>query len=146
MPHPRRALRDRVGNAELRERNEASLPWRQHRPIRPLGRRLRSDQLHHRHLPVGNDVIPGRILRLTRRVRTLHIDVTVRSSGKKQIGFHPITFPVNMRIDAMRPLRFGSTAGRGNIVSRRSHPYFPSVVFLGQFPDTHVMPLGKSVE
>lgn len=123
-----------------------SLSRSQYRPVRPLSWRFYRNQLHHRHLPIGHNVVTGSIRSLTRRMRALHINIAFRGSGEKQIRFHPVPLPINVRIDAMRPLRFCPTAGSGNIVSSGSHPDVPSVVLLGQLPYPHVMPLGKSVE
>jgi hypothetical protein len=94
------------------------------------------------HLParqplisVRKDNVSGGIRGLSRSSRPIHVSIRPRGSDEEQIGLNPVAFPINVRVNAMRPFRITSATVGSNVVHCRTNPDFPSVVGIGQLPN-----------
>jgi len=76
------------------------------------------------------------------------IDERVGGGGasEEQVGFDPLTFAVDVRVDAVSPFGVGPRRGDVDVVRGGADPDFATLPGGGLLPDADVMPLGEGVE
>ena len=87
-------------------------------------------QLHGRDFAVRKNLITRCVFSFARNCGAFEIDIGLSCPDKKQVSRYPVTLPIDMRIDAMRPLGSGSGIRDRDVMRSCAYPDFTSEVCL----------------
>src|SRR6266436_3321832 len=98
--------------------------------------RVAAAQPHHGRSPVGDDLLAGDVSRLGHRPGQTYVVEEIAAPAGLEIVHHPVSLPVDVRLDAMRRLRLPRLENHPDILVRGADPYERETV---EQPDPDVM-------
>src|SRR5213592_3277963 len=93
-------------------------------------------QSYHGRSAVGHDFLAGDVPCLGHRSRKAHIVQQIAAAARLEIVYHPVSLPIDVRLDTMRRLRLPRLENHADVLVRGADPDERETV---EQPDPDVM-------
>src|SRR5438552_17905214 len=107
----------RPGRESRRPAGHDRSAWRSGRLRRSAG-----TQSYHGRSAVGHDFLAGDVPCLGHRTRKAHIVQQIAAAARLEIVYHPVSLPIDVRLDTMRRLRLPRLENHPDILVRCADP------------------------